>query len=197
MTTIDWVHVVLRVAMLALAAVALVTWARYEQAALVQRDTFALPAEGGPYVFVEPGPIYNLRDGNLQAYVVVWNANAEHHAALISTWVGVTVRDAAPAATDMPQLLDLGTQTQDGGTILAPREAVAVHREYGRPENVDAILAGTEWVYVFGHVGYRGPNGKRHITTFCFVFYGSETSNQHDGYDAQQARRCQAANTAD
>ncbi len=151
-------------------------------------ERLALPAAGGPYVYVLPGHVFNLKQGTLQGYVGIQNAG-NAHARVTDWWMGIRVTDATPP----PSLTDFGTMTMETGALVLPPSSTSLtYRNYVplSEEQSLAVRAGKERVYVFGHAGYEGSDGTRHVTTFCYVYSGPEVSNRHDGYDSVQARRC-------
>jgi hypothetical protein len=135
--------------------------------------------------------VYNLKEGTLQGYVVAINTDEKNHATITDWQVGITVSATPPTGG----LETFGRiERQEGAAIVPSRDGISAYRNYGILDGATyrAIISGKKRIYVFGKAKYNGVDGESHLTVFCYIFYGSETSHRHDGYDAPQAKYCEA-----
>ncbi len=154
------------------------------------------------YVYASPNTLYHLGENPTQGYLTVRNGG-HTFANKVSREVGINV-----LSKDIPNSFEkLGRLKREPGYMtLGPNTGAddVIYREYRvlTDDEIKQINSGDKRIYVFGKITYEDIYDIRHETTFCFMYYGNETSNVlasqgRSGYDKTQAEYCDKYNFAD
>jgi hypothetical protein len=184
-----WVSVV---AATAAGFAALFTWMQVD----VAKDT--AQKELRAYVYAVPTRLFHLGASPTQGYLGIKNGG-KTFARNVKRWAGINV--LGPKISDAfddlgklvpePGAMTLGPDSHTDATIICNFRVLT-------PDEVDQIKSGEKRIYVFGKITYEDMFGLPHETTFCFVYYGSETASPPDkpGYLDFQAKYCDRHNHA-
>ncbi len=150
------------------------------------------------YVAARAANLFNFGNKNkMQAYVLISNSG-KTLAQISAISIGISVLSILPERFEELRKLE----PEPGRFTAWPNQPYITYRTFGviSDEDVQSVMASKKRIFVFGVIDYEDIFGWRRRTTFCHMYFGSETaefpSNGGRGYAEFQARYCDRHNDA-